>query len=174
LQLLRSFDQTKLFLRFNFINESQVLPKYEPLKSDYPSLGQLAIKEEAAGKLRVFALVDVWTQSVLKPLHEMIFKFLKSLPNDATFDQQEAVKRASIKVAKYGRSFGYDLSAATDRLPIALQEAVLQPLIGVEAASSWRQLLINRDYKLLYPDKSGIDVITVKYAVGQPMGALSS
>jgi len=136
LQLLRSFDQIKLFLRFNFIKESQVLPKYEPLKSDYPSLGQLAIKEEAAGKLRVFALVDVWTQSVLKPLHEMIFKFLKSLPNDATFDQQEAVKRASIKVVKYGQSFGYDLSAATDRLPIVLQEAVLQPLIGVEAASS--------------------------------------
>jgi hypothetical protein len=66
----------------------------------------------------------------------MIFKFLKSLPNDATFDQQEAVKRASIKVVKYGQSFGYDLSAATDRLPIALQEAVLQPLIGVDAASS--------------------------------------
>lgn len=66
----------------------------------------------------------------------MIFAFLKSLPNDATFDQQAAVKRATIKVEKYGRSFGYDLSAATDRLPIILQEAVLSPLIGVEAAAA--------------------------------------
>jgi hypothetical protein len=32
-------------------------------------LGQLALKKEAAGKIRVFAMVDVWTQSVLKPLH---------------------------------------------------------------------------------------------------------
>jgi hypothetical protein len=32
-------------------------------------LGQLALKEEAAGKIRVFAMVDIWTQSVLKPLH---------------------------------------------------------------------------------------------------------
>jgi len=33
-------------------------------------LGQLALKEEAAGKIRVFAMVDIWTQSVLKPLHD--------------------------------------------------------------------------------------------------------
>jgi len=32
-------------------------------------IGQLSLKEEAAGKVRVFAMVDIWTQSVLKPLH---------------------------------------------------------------------------------------------------------
>jgi len=66
----------------------------------------------------------------------MIFHFLKSLPNDATFDQQAAVKRAILKVEKFGRSFGYDLSAATDRLPIILQEAVLIPIIGEKAAAA--------------------------------------
>jgi hypothetical protein len=50
-------------------------------------IGQLAIKKEAAGKIRVFAMVDVWTQSILKPLHLALFSFLKSLPNDGTFDQ---------------------------------------------------------------------------------------
>jgi len=36
----------------------------------YPYLGRLAFKEEAAGKLRVFAMVDVITQSLLEPLHQ--------------------------------------------------------------------------------------------------------
>lgn len=131
-----NFGQIKLFLKFKFIKESTGLPIGEPLKDSYPSMGQLAIKEEAAGKVRVFALVDVWTQSCLKPLHEMIFSFLRSLPNDGTFDQFAAVIRATEKVSKYGSSFGYDLSAATDRLPIILQEAVLSPLIGNEASAA--------------------------------------
>lgn len=50
-------------------------------------IGKLSKKLEAAGKIRVFAMVDVWTQSLLKPLHLALFSFLKSLPNDGTFDQ---------------------------------------------------------------------------------------
>jgi hypothetical protein len=50
-------------------------------------IGKLSKKLEAAGKIRVFAMVDVWTQSLLKPLHLALFDFLKSLPNDGTFDQ---------------------------------------------------------------------------------------
>lgn len=92
--------------------------------------GQLSIKEEAAGKVRVFALVDIWTQSVLKPIHEHIFKVLKSLPNDGTFDQGASVNRCFEKAKIYKCSFGYDLSAATDRLPIDLQKAVLAVLFG--------------------------------------------
>jgi hypothetical protein len=134
--LLLNFDQFKLFLKFKMIKEGNNIPIGSPLKDEYPSLGQLAIKREAAGKIRVFALVDVWTQSCLKPLHEMIFRFLKSLPNDGTFDQFAAVNRAAEKVVRFGSSFGYDLSAATDRLPIILQEAVLIPLIGEKAAKA--------------------------------------
>jgi hypothetical protein len=89
-------------------------------------VGQLSLKEEAAGKVRVFAMVDIWTQSVLKPLHDSVADILKSLPNDGTFDQEGAVKRCFIKTKAAGCSYGYDLSAATDRLPILLQA----PLLG--------------------------------------------
>jgi hypothetical protein len=34
------------------------------------TLGRLALKEEAAGKVRVFAIADLITQSVFGPLHE--------------------------------------------------------------------------------------------------------
>lgn len=104
----------------------------ESLKKDVPSgtTGQLQQKLEAAGKVRVFAMVDVWTQSVLKPLHEILFAFLKSLPNDGTFDQESSVRRAYQKSKIANKSFGYDLSAATDRLPIKLQQDILSSLFG--------------------------------------------
>jgi len=66
----------------------------------------------------------------------MLFKFLKSLPNDGTFDQNLSVQRCMEKVKKSGKSFGYDLSAATDRLPIALQVSLLSSLIGETASKA--------------------------------------
>jgi hypothetical protein len=86
--------------------------------------------------LRVFALVDVWTQSTLHPLHEALFGFLKSLPNDGTFDQHQSVQRCVEKSAVSKCSFGYDLSAATDRLPISLQISILRMLYGGELAET--------------------------------------
>lgn len=99
-------------------------------------IGQLSIKKEAAGKLRVFAMVDIWTQSALKPLHNYLFSFLKSLPNDGTFDQLLSVKRCMEKSSVANCSFGYDLSAATDRLPISLQVSVLSSFFNKEFADA--------------------------------------
>jgi len=99
-------------------------------------IGQLAFKEEAAGKLRIFAMVDIWTQSLLRPLHDALFDLLATLPNDGTFDQEKSFSRCVEKARQSGVAFGYDLSAATDRLPISVQVAILSSLIGKEAAHS--------------------------------------
>jgi len=56
-------------------------------------LGKLAVKGEAAGKVRVFAMVDPWTQWVLKPLHSNLFKVLAKLPMDGTFNQLNPLTR---------------------------------------------------------------------------------
>lgn len=88
----------------------------EPENPDF--IGRLATKDEAAGKIRVFAIVDVWTQSALKPIHDHLFSILRSFPNDGTFSHNAAVKRCIDKVRESGCSYGYDLSAATDRLPL--------------------------------------------------------
>jgi len=98
-------------------------------------LGRLSFKEEAAGKLRVFAMVDVWTQSIFKPLHSLLFRILSSLPNDSTFNQGVAFKRAVSKAEKSGHSYGFDLSAATDRLPLIIQIKLLSGIIGAHLAS---------------------------------------
>lgn len=167
-------------------------------------VGRLAIKSEPAGKERVFAMVDIWTQTALKPIHDMLFNFLKSLPNDGTFDQHASEMRARDKAAKAGYSRGFDLTAATDRLPLALQSALLNELVP-ELGTLWSQLLVNREYLLeiskyfkkeimkgkpptefkikdtVYPvivshSEAGKPSywISIRYATGQPMGALSS
>lgn len=56
-------------------------------------LGRLTKLYEAAGKVRVVAITDWWTQAMLKPLHSTIFDNLKSLRMDATFDQTGGLKR---------------------------------------------------------------------------------
>jgi len=105
--------------------------KITSLGYKYPYLGRLAFKEEPAGKLRVFAMVDVITQSLLKPLHDSMLSLFRLIPNDATLDQSKSFDRAVKLSLKYNQSFGYDLSSATDRLPISSQKALLNNLYGI-------------------------------------------
>lgn len=105
------------------------------LKSDKPfKLGTLSEKLEAAGKVRIFAITDSITQSVLAPLSDGIFKILRSLPMDGTFDQNRPVQHLKDlhlnRTSDEHRFYSYDLSAATDRLPLKLQQQVLGTLFG--------------------------------------------
>jgi hypothetical protein len=116
-------------------------------------------------------MVDYWTQVALKPLHDSIFALLKTIKQDGTFDQTAAVRSAmeEMKGAAYVASF--DLSAATDRLPVRLQVQLLDyafPGLG----EPWKALLVDRDYSI--PRKYASMGRSVRYAVGQPMGAYSS
>jgi hypothetical protein len=134
-------------------------------------IGKLQTKKEAAGKVRVFAMVDVWTQSALKPLHEMLFTFLRRLPNDGTFNQEASVNRCMVKSTQSNQSFGYDLSAATDRLPLVLQSEIIDKIIP-GFGEGWAKLLTDREYRI--KDKEFAVDDSLRYEVGQPMGALSS
>lgn len=138
------------------------------------SLGKLGLKEEPAGKVRVFAMVDAWTQWLLRPLHDQLFKVLSCIPQDGTFDQLKPVKSLikEIDDRNITKVFSYDLSAATDRLPLTLQVRILGKFLGIDYARAWGDFLTLRGYRLHskeYKVKG-----TFYYAVGQPMGALSS
>jgi hypothetical protein len=141
-----------------------------------PSMGKLGIKHEAAGKVRVFAMVDPWTQWVLRPLHEFVQQgILKNIPQDGTLDQMRPV-RALLKAKDLSGLWSLDLSSATDRLPLDIQIWLHAHLFTDEFAQNWASLLVNRSYKLTLSNKNtGFPVFYyLKYAVGQPMGAYSS
>nr|UPW42088.1 MAG: putative RNA dependent RNA polymerase [Beijing forest mitovirus 3] len=157
-------------------------PEIMQLQTQKPiSLGKLAFKQEP-GKIRVFAMVDCITQWVLNPLHSYLFSILRNIKQDGTFDQDKAVRELQIKLKKCNCSYSFDLSAATDRLPILLQVHLLNavyPSLG----DHWSNLLVNRNYSVPqrkesmdWKRKHGLtnSVKFVRYATGQPMGALSS
>jgi hypothetical protein len=129
-------------------------------------LGRLALKHEPAQKVRVFAIVDGWTQSILKPLHDFLFSILSNIEQDGTFNQGAPLEKLISKKLPFLGS--YDLSAATDRLPIDLQVSILSELIDEKFARAWKGLLVDRKYYLAKTKEY------YSYAVGQPMGALSS
>lgn len=99
--------------------------------------------------MRVFAITDSITQSVFRPLSDRIFKILDTLPMDGTFDQDRPVRYLKDLFRKdllnNETLYSYDLSAATDRLPISLQHQILSLMLGEEAATSWVNILTNRD-----------------------------
>jgi len=94
-------------------------------------------------------------------------EMLKSLsPIDGTFNQGAAVDYACDMARSGLPSFAFDLSAATDRLPIDVQVQVLTILSNSRLASEWKNLLVGREWYLKGQP--------LKYGVGQPMGAYSS
>lgn len=132
-------------------------------------IGRLAFLHEPAGKMRVVALVDPFTQWALYPLHKTILYIVRRYKMDGTFNQVAPLSHVANSAALYS----LDLSSATDRLPITLQKKLLTALIGDQKISdSWASLLVDRPY--WHPAKYPLQSKEVRYAVGQPMGALSS
>jgi hypothetical protein len=170
------------------LSEGRILETTESGSPQLPvkgELGRLSIVREP-GKARVVAMVDCVTQWILYPLHRFIFdKVLRVIPQDGTFNQMKPVRALLRKMEDQSlyECFSYDLSAATDRLPVTLQEILLGFLATDEFAFHWRALLSNRFYKIPRWSKNGLpdyypkhlkDLGLVRYAVGQPMGAYSS
>jgi hypothetical protein len=155
-------------------------------------LGKIAMKLEAAGKVRLFAMETWWVQGLLYPLHKGIFGILRLIPQDGTHDQGKPLKLLQSYFEgcrdrgqkTYFASF--DLKAATDRIPVGLQEKVLALLVGPRVALCWKILMVRKDYvftplsertkarRWSEGSRKPLAPIRLRYAVGQPMGAYSS
>jgi len=126
---------------------------------------KLSIIKDKEAKTRIIAILDYWSQSALVPLHEELFRNLKKFPADRTFNQGEFKSL----LASPGPFYSFDLSSATDRFPMPLQELVLSLLIGEDKAAAWNRILTQWGYTPNWlPDR------VVYYSTGQPMGAYSS
>jgi hypothetical protein len=132
-------------------------------------LGKIGIKEEAAGKVRLFAMVPAWYQMLLHPLHKLMFKILRTIPQDGTFDQLRPLLSHS---ERFTEAYSLDLTAATDRLPLFIQQEIVKALIGEPLALAWGSILVDISYHLSSMKYGANELL--KYSIGQPMGALSS
>lgn len=154
------------------------------LKDSLLRLGRLCIKYEAAGKVRVFAICDHWTQRICTPIHSWMESILRKLPADCTFDQDGGLEAFVEKGLMNVSSF--DLSAATDRIPIVLYQVVFgaSKTMGPTTTNLWLELLAKRHWWLPGRTLTSLGVTSLKavsrthpfavYLTGQPMGAKSS
>jgi hypothetical protein len=126
---------------------------------------KLSYVKDKEAKCRIIAILDYWSQSALKPLHESLFRLLKRIPGDCTFDQASFART----LPPEGPYHSLDLTAATDRFPLWFQRAVLAEVTSDEQyGSAWAELIANREFYV--PWTGG----RVFYSCGQPMGAYSS
>jgi len=67
----------------------------------------------------------------MAPLHSWIFKHLRLLKTDGTFNQMSPIILLQNNQERYQKKLvaSIDLSAATDRLPISIQMKILEVLL---------------------------------------------
>lgn len=73
-------------------------------------------------KVRVIAVGDYFSQTALRPLHQFLFRILKRIPQDMTFNQGKFKETINDNKLFYS----LDLTAATDRFPIELIAKLLE------------------------------------------------
>lgn len=128
-------------------------------KDRYRSISYFADKE---GKTRVIAIGDYLSQTVLKGLHEYLYRVLRKIPQDCTFDQGTFVG----KTDHWEIYYSVDLSSATDRFPIQVIKSLLEGHLPKVYCDAWEDIMVG--YPFDYDGQS------IRYSVGNPMGFYSS
>jgi hypothetical protein len=138
----------------------------------FPIMAKLSVVHDKAGKARIVGITNWWIQVLLEPLHNAIFDKLRLIPMDGTFDQTKPVVDLVNSVPEGTIFHSFDLSSATDRLPVEVQADILNilfPFLG----TLWKALLGSLWWQWKSLNKR-VPLRYYKYAVGQPMGAYSS
>jgi hypothetical protein len=135
---------------------------YIPIRNKQ-NIRRISLIPDDEGKTRTVAILDYWSQTVLRPLHQYLFGFLKRIPQDCTFKQGSFLT----KLKKTDIYYSIDLKSFTDRLPVDLNCMLLEQRFGKEYAEAWKNIMVGYPYKT--PDGEFIH-----YSVGNPMGAFSS
>jgi len=98
-------------------------------------------------------------------LHDGLFKILSHIEQDGTFDQEKPLNLLIERVPPGQKFYCFDLSAATDRLPLDVQRDIIN-LLRPGLGTTWFNIIKSMKY--------WFEGRYISYSVGQPMGAYSS
>jgi len=116
----------------NALERSSVSEKVlEKLIHKKPIHSKIHYLYEKGDKVRLIAISDYFTQESLNYLHNTVQAALSTLEMDYTSSHLNGF----LKVKEWSTHpdanlFSFDLSAATDRLPVSLQTRILSVLLG--------------------------------------------
>lgn len=130
---------------------------------DKPKHSKLCLLQDKAGKTRIIAIADWFTNIALSPIHNSFMEGLRCLKGDVTY-LQDKIPDLVQGLGSY--LYSSDMTAFTDRFPIRLEEAVIEAAFGASISSLWKTILTEREF---HHQLGG-----VTYSCGNPMGVLSS
>lgn len=90
----------------------------------------------------MIAILDYWSQTALRPLHSHLMTILRGIKADCTFNQDAFHSKLPLR----GPYYCFDLHAATDRMPLYLQENILSSIVGDDKAKAWSRLLTSIEF----------------------------
>jgi hypothetical protein len=165
--LAKSIEQLNLALGQDWITSWMKQQALSSTSNDPLHTGRLGFSAEPAGKTRVFAIGDYWSQLSLKPIQISLYRTLQAISTDATADQDKGFS-SLIKESIGHPTYCFDLSSASDRIPAVMQKYRLELMSNLHVADSWYSVMTKRDFYVKSTGQS------VRWAVGQPLGLLSS
>jgi len=136
--------------------------QYLDLASAGKRHSKLVLLSDKAGKTRVVAIGDWWSNTALSGLHKTFLKALEKMDTDVTFRQSDI---PNLIKGLGSQLYSSDMTAFTDVFPRILEKNLINtawPGVG----DLWEQVISNRVFEHPLGD--------VKYATGNPMGLLSS
>lgn len=166
---------SSLIEKFGDFQMRKLAEEYQ-LESDDLTFGKITIIQEGGAKGRVVCSPNAWVQFYCHPYHRYLMEVLRSIETgnadpDLTFgvscalDQVRGVYTALNRLNSGSFCHAVDLSSATDRFPLWLQQLTCEELGIPEFASALEEL------KGPY---WGLDGTEWHYGAGQPMGLYGS
>lgn len=173
--LLNCVDDRRLF--------SQISSSGRQLKSGDKTLGRIVAIQEGGAKGRVICSPNAWVQYYMYPLHQKLMEFVYEEEDTYTAkhrsttyqpvlyglscvtNQARGIYTAIDKISNGSYAASVDLSSATDRFPLDLQQDFLRA-IGLRGYAS--------AFNDLRGPYTGLDNDEWFYNTGQPMGIYGS
>lgn len=162
---------------------AQVFQEYNTLGREL-SYGKISFLQEGGCKARVVCQPNAWVQFYMKPLHNSLMRTIYQIESGSisssklhgqscVIDQNRGgwVLKEALQLKK--EVFCFDLSSATDRFPLSLQQQVLRGFdLNVYADS----LSILKGPYDVNPKVTGMKPVNEQwtYEIGQPMGLYGS
>lgn len=153
----------------------QLLTDYTKETSWFPpkAVRRLSAIADYEGKTRVIAIGDWLSQCILKPFHDRLMSKLKSISSDMTYRHEFVSRFVYQQYHKGTMPYSIDLTAATDRIPSSVTSYILGEIWGDQkVAQIWHQIMVGTGF--VAPKDSNRTNNIVRYAIGQPMGLMSS
>jgi hypothetical protein len=150
---------------------SGLLEQFDFLKASYPEypshrLRKISWLPDKEVKVRVVGILDYFSQAALKPLHHYLYRILRRIPQDCTFDQGSFLE----KTKAWEMYYSIDLTAATDRFPIHFISSLLRWVFPQHFVSAWEYIMTGLPFE--YKGPGGWK--SIRYSCGNPMGAYTS